>query len=116
MSTIYCVTPEGVQLGLFDGTVPEVPYVVVEEMPEQFDQLWLFPGWSESPSQLRAVELQWQTEEMATIANQLLAIEEEAEDALPGTRKQWLNYRTDVRLWHEAPDFPDQTKRPVRPE
>ena len=60
-------------------------------------------------------ETTWQTEEMLFIANQLLAIEEEAEDALPGTRTQWLAYRTKVRLWHASTDFPDITKRPVRP-
>lgn len=116
MSGIYCITPEGVQLGLFIDTTPDVPYLVIEDTPEYFDQVWLFPGWSESQSRLREIELEWQSVEMPFIANQLLAIEEEAEDALPGTRKQWLNYRTDVRLWHESPNFPDKTKRPVRPE
>jgi hypothetical protein len=61
------------------------------------------------------VELTWQNHEMAFIANQLLALEEEAYDALPGTRREWLSYRTLVRLWHDNKDFPDSTKRPVRP-
>ncbi|MGY2171868.1 hypothetical protein [Pseudomonas gingeri] len=60
-------------------------------------------------------ELEWQSVEMAAIANQLLALEEEAYDVLPGDRKAWLSYRTKVRLWHESPDFPEQEKRPVRP-
>jgi hypothetical protein len=61
------------------------------------------------------VEKGWQAQEMEFIANQLLAIEEDADDALPGTRKEWLAYRTRVRLWHESSDFPSSTKRPVRP-
>ncbi|MGY2285158.1 hypothetical protein [Pseudomonas gingeri] len=64
---------------------------------------------------LKPIEREWQTTEMAVIANQLLALEEEADDTLPGTRKQWLAYRTQVRLWHESPEFPDQAKRPARP-
>ncbi len=64
---------------------------------------------------MKAEEFEWQSLEMSVISNQLLAIEEEAEDALPGTRKQWLTYRTSVRLWHESLDFPDPARRPVRP-
>ena len=61
------------------------------------------------------IEIEWQTGEMSAIANQLLALEEEADDALPGTRRQWLTYRTSVRLWHESQDFPDIARRPIRP-
>ncbi|MGY2200033.1 hypothetical protein [Pseudomonas gingeri] len=64
---------------------------------------------------IRQTELDWQSSELAIIGNQLLAIEEEANDALPGTRQQWLAYRTLVRLWHESPGFPDVTTRPSRP-
>ncbi|KPA87084.1 hypothetical protein PF66_06429 [Pseudomonas asplenii] len=75
--------------------------------------------WAITPATLKAkaagVELEWQQVEMAVIANQLLALEEEAPDALPGSRKDWLQYRTRVRLWHESPDFPTQEQRPVRP-
>jgi hypothetical protein len=110
---LHYVLEDGAYLGGSDGE--PLSDIVVEPGPGYADQIWLFPGWSESPSRLRQVELEWQAAEMSFIANQLLAIEEEAEDAMPGTRKQWLNYRTTVRLWHESPDFPDITKRPVRP-
>ncbi|MGY2183272.1 hypothetical protein [Pseudomonas agarici] len=66
-------------------------------------------------AKLKSVEFYWQTEEMSLIENQLLAIEEGAVDAMPGTRQEWLQYRTKVRLWHESADFPDSTKRPNRP-
>jgi hypothetical protein len=74
-----------------------------------------------------AAENSWRDLEIAAIANQLMAIEEAeaAEEAgeeppadlLPGTRTQWLSYRTKVRAWKEGNvNFPDETKRPVRPE
>ena len=72
-------------------------------------------GFAQSLEKMKTTELDWQSSEMSVISNQLLAIEEEAEDALPGTRKQWLAYRTGIRLWHESPEFPDITWRPVRP-
>lgn len=61
-------------------------------------------------------ELAWQELEMAFIANQLLAIEDGDPTALPGTDRQWRDYRIKVRAWKEGnPDFPDGNKRPVRP-
>lgn len=116
--TDHYVTSGGTYAGGYgDGTAPDDPLLINlgDNPPESADQLWLFPGWGPSPSQQVAAELEWQAQEMGVIANQLLAIEEEAEDALPGTRKQWLTYRTSVRLWHESLDFPDATRRPVRP-
>ena len=121
----YVVTETGVYLGSISSApntpdVYDVPgswpsWTEVPTGPMVADQIWLFPGWSESPSLIREAEIIWQTAEMAVIANQLLALEEEAEDALPGTRTQWLSYRTKVRLWHTSVDFPDSTKRPTRP-
>lgn len=58
---------------------------------------------------------------MQLISNQLMAIEEAeagSDDAepLPGTRAEWLTYRTKVRNWKDGnEDFPDQTKRPLMP-
>lgn len=64
----------------------------------------------------RNLEIAWQAEEMAVIADQRMAIEEEDPKALPGTDSQWLQYRTKVRNWKEENfDFPDSTKRPKRP-
>lgn len=67
------------------------------------------------------VENTWRDAELLVIATQLDALEEaEAgevpEDLLPGTRTQWLSYRGKVRNWVEGKgDYPDITKRPVRP-
>ena len=67
------------------------------------------------------METVWRAAEIAVIEDQLMAIEEleggstEA-DPLPGTRTQWLQYRTKVRNWKEnSTGFPDQALRPVRP-
>jgi hypothetical protein len=63
----------------------------------------------------------WRETEILAISNQLMALEEQeagVEDsgALPGTRLEWLQYRTKVRNWKEGhPDFPDMTARPVQP-
>lgn len=67
------------------------------------------------------VEDAWRNAEISFIANQLMAIEEaeageEVPDLLPGTRAQWLSYRTKVRAWKEGGlYFPDSAYRPVRP-
>ncbi|PAW49429.1 hypothetical protein CKQ80_01120 [Pseudomonas moraviensis] len=47
-----------------------------------------------SIGQLGAIEDAWRTEEMEFIANQLIAMEDDAPDALPGTEQQRRAYRT----------------------
>lgn len=63
------------------------------------------------------VEDKWRVQEMALIADQLIALEDGDPDAMPVTEAQWRSYRTIVRNWKEGgnPNFPDATKRPVRP-
>lgn len=62
------------------------------------------------------VEDEWRLSEITFIADQLLAIEDDDPTALPGTDRQWRDYRTKVRAWKEGHvDFPDESKRPVRP-
>ncbi|MGF0237596.1 hypothetical protein ACQR3P_01735 [Rhodococcus sp. IEGM1300] len=71
--------------------------------------------------QMVAGELSWRVVELAAIARQLEAIEEDEadetpSDLLPGTRKLWLKYRGLVSNWKEgAESFPDIAHRPVRP-
>ncbi|MFC3939651.1 hypothetical protein CCU68_18880 [Pseudomonas gingeri NCPPB 3146 = LMG 5327] len=61
-------------------------------------------------------ESEWQAQEMLVIEDQRMAIEEEDPEALPGTDKEWLQYRTKVRKWIEgAEGYPEMTRRPVRP-
>ncbi|VVP33112.1 hypothetical protein [Pseudomonas fluorescens] len=67
------------------------------------------------------VEDDWRELEISAINNQLMAIEEaeatgEDAGALPGTRLQWLQYRTKVRNWKDGAEFfPDLEYRPDRP-
>lgn len=63
-----------------------------------------------------AEEDSWRNSELLFAADQLMAIEDDDPNRLPGTDRQWRDYRIAVRAWKEGnPDFPDQTKRPVRP-
>ena len=136
--TIHYVRPDGTYVGGYSGADGDIQagapserdaepattsslICIDEECPEYADQVWQFPGWSESRWKKVAAENAWRTSEINTIANQLMAIEEDeagSGDAkpLPGTRAQWLVYRTKVRAWKEGNlDFPDQAKRPVMP-
>lgn len=63
-----------------------------------------------------AMERDWQEGEMRLIAEQLPALEDGDPTALPGTEREWRDYRIQVRAWKEgAEGFPDAEKRPVRP-
>ncbi|AZF51648.1 hypothetical protein C4J85_1147 [Pseudomonas sp. R4-34-07] len=53
---------------------------------------------------------------MAFIADQLIALEDVDPDALPGTDRQWRDYRTQVRRWTlGAEGYPAIELRPRRP-
>ncbi|MBH8611229.1 hypothetical protein I4N56_009935 [Pseudomonas mohnii] len=74
-------------------------------------------------AQLEALtENAWRAAELLVVARQIEAIEEAAADVPPsdllsGTKQQWLKYRGQVSNWKEgAEHFPDQARRPVRPE
>lgn len=63
------------------------------------------------------IEDAWRTSEVLFIADQLIAIEDDDPSALPGTERQWRDYRTAVRAWKEGHfDFPNESKRPQRPQ
>ena len=63
-----------------------------------------------------ATERDWQEAEMRLIAEQLPAVEDGDPTALPGTEREWRDYRIQVRAWKEgAEGFPEAEKRPVRP-
>lgn len=67
-------------------------------------------------AQKTPIEDAWRLEEIAFIADQLLAIEDDDPAALPGTERQWRDYRTVVRSWKTGhPDFPSINFRPLRP-
>ncbi|MGY3644129.1 hypothetical protein [Pseudomonas fluorescens] len=92
---------------------------LVSEIPQWFYERLAA---AEEQALLMVAENAWREQEIGSIANQLMALEEseatgEAAGALPGTRSQWLSYRTKVRAWKEgAEGFPDSAQRPARPE
>lgn len=100
-----------------EGTDAEPPEngVAVDPAPEYADQIWLFPGWSESPSQASSREQDWRDSEMPKAQQNVTAIEYGEED-VPGTSQQWQKYWLALRKWNESnPDFSDSSKRPVAP-
>lgn len=60
----------------------------------------------------------WRNSEVEFIADQLLAIEDDDPTALPGTDRQWRDYRIKVRAWKDGgnSDFPYKRLRPTRPK
>lgn len=61
-------------------------------------------------------EANWSSTEMVVVAEQLVMLEDSDPAALPGTDRQWRDYRIALRAWKEGhPDFPDEAKRPNRP-
>ena len=65
---------------------------------------------------LKEIEANWQTAEMAFIADQLIALEDQDPTAQSGTERQWRDYRTQVRRWGEGADgYPAVESRPQRP-
>lgn len=58
----------------------------------------------------------WRGAELLFAADQLMAIEDDDPNRLPGTDRQWRDYRIAVRAWKEgSPDFPIEDLRPKRP-
>jgi hypothetical protein len=58
----------------------------------------------------------WREDQMALVADQLLRIEDGDPKSLPGTERQWRDYRIQLRAWVDgAEHFPDQAYRPTQP-
>ena len=63
------------------------------------------------------LELSWAGAEYAAIDDIIRQIEDEDEDAPPGTVKDWREYRKALRRWNQdAEGFPSEEHRPARPE
>ena len=61
-------------------------------------------------------EASWVKGQLAIIADQLLALEDDDPSALPGTEREWRDYRIKVRAWKDGnEDFPLKDKRPLSP-
>ncbi|CAI8821174.1 Phage tail protein [Pseudomonas sp. IT-P100] len=117
--TAHYITTEGIYVGGFgDGATPDDVGLINlgDNPPEYADQVWLFPGWTASPSQLRRAEDVWRDSELPIAKDNVTAIQFEDPDALPGTEAEWKAYWIALRNWKEGnPDYPDLTKRPIRP-
>lgn len=110
----FYVDASGNYLGGWDAN-PPAGGIEVASAPEQADQKWLFPGWGPSPSQLRSVEDEWRSVEMPLAQENITALQYGDPD-VPGTEAQWKAYWVALRNWKEGnPNYPDITKRPVRP-
>ena len=106
------------------GECPEGFIVMVGPRPEDeraADYIAMTDGtWAIDPmiahNKAVTIETLWRDGELVFIADQLLRIEDADPTALPGTDRQWRNYRIAVRAWVEgAVGFPDSLNRPVRP-
>lgn len=90
-------------------------YLITSEMREMtesevFDHL-------NPPLEPEVREQIWVLGELDLVAGQLLRIEDEDPTALPGTDRQWRDYRIQLRAWAEGADgFPDVVQRPTRPD
>jgi len=113
----YYILPDGTHIGQYDYP-PPYPDVIAVPAPLSSDQVWDFETqtWGPSLFLMSQRELAWVTAEMSVIAEQLLMLEDGDPVAAPGTEAEWRAYRIKVRAWKiDNPDFPDMTKRPVRP-
>lgn len=62
-------------------------------------------------------EKDWSANEFIVISEQLVMLEDDDPNALPGTDRQWRDYRIALRQWKEGAQFyPDMNYRPKRPK
>lgn len=61
-------------------------------------------------------EAAWVEAEMSVVADQLIMLEDDDPAALPGTARQWRDYRIALRAWKDgAAGYPQVELRPARP-
>lgn len=109
--------------GTWRGIDPEIKLdadeVLYEELPN-----WAFEAQvaQQLLREASSAEVSWQQEEIINIDNQLMAIEEyqagiDGVVLLPGSRVDWLEYRSKIRLWKIGgnAEYPKVASRPKRP-
>ncbi len=118
----YWVLSDGSYIGATNGlpaedVLPE--WIEVFTPPAYADQIWDFTNSVWLPYSLMQstnTENAWRDAELPIIADQLLMIEDEDPNALPGTAAQWRAYRVQVRAWKVGnTHFPNNNSRPTRP-
>ncbi|WP_374979001.1 hypothetical protein PSGK_18810 [Pseudomonas solani] len=107
----WWVNEEGVYMISTVGGESEIDasWIEVPFGPDYWDQVWDFEIEAYGPSTFSATQTEdaWRDAELATIAEQLLMLEDEDPNALPGTAAQWRAYRIQVRAWKTGnADFP----------
>ncbi|WP_315336141.1 hypothetical protein [Pseudomonas grimontii] len=116
--TDHYIDRNGVYVGGYgEGAIPEIDGLINlgDKPPEYADQVWLFPGWSDSPFQLALLEEKWREQQMPLALNNVTAIDF-GDDTIPGAVAEWKAYWLALRKWTDInPDFPDSSKRPVAP-
>lgn len=61
-------------------------------------------------------EYTWRMAELLLAADQLMAIDDDDPSRLPGTDREWRDYRIALRAWKEGNiNFPEEGLRPMRP-
>lgn len=96
-------------------------YIDSNKIPMTDDEIHAALNPPPSTVYLANQEAQWRESEILIINNQLMALEEfeagiEESNPLPGSRVEWLMYRSKVRAWKDgAESFPDKESRPQRP-
>lgn len=128
--TVFAVVGSNVQQ--VGGDCPEGWVVMDSQRPIDYDSadytaqsdgIWAISEETRL-AKLAVQETIWRTAELRVIDRQMQALEEdevadpgdEPVDLLPGTRKQWLKYRSLASNWVEgAIGYPHQVSRPVRP-
>lgn len=113
----FYIDDQGNYLGGWDDELaPPAGAIEIDYPPIYADQKWLWSGWGSSLMQDTQREDAWRTEELAFIADQLIAMEDADPSALPGTDRQWRDYRIALRSWKDgAEHYPDMRYRPQRP-
>jgi hypothetical protein len=92
--------PEGEDASLYTAT-PEGTWIISEATQDRL---------------ARDREVAWVEAEMAVIADQLVKLEDEDPSALPGTSRQWRDYRIALRSWNDTNAvYPNYLFRPERP-
>lgn len=112
---MYAITNSGWRAVTDDSTEADLKLgeTLVEELPQ-----WLLDAVLAAQALERdtAIEDAWRVSELAAIADQLAALEDDDPARLPGTDAEWRAHRIRVRAWKEGNEnFPHLAQRPIRP-